>query len=114
MLNSIKLQSRTGRIILFFLAFSLLFLGFYRNQWNMARPKKFSVFQKDVEAYVIARMVISRQSGVFSNGGLLGWGDVNPADVNEADYQHQYDTYFDDLSFKSYWAKESHPGFQGF
>ena len=113
MLNSIKIQPQTGRIVLFVLAFSLLFLDFYRNQWQMARPKKFSVFQKDVESYVIARLVLSRQSGAFSNGGLLGWGDVNPEDVNEADYQHQYDVYLNNLSFESYLAKESHPGFQG-
>jgi len=111
--NSIKVQLKTGQMVLFVLALSLLFLGFYRNQWQMARPKKFSVFQKDVESYVIGRMVLTRQSGIFSKGGLLGWGDVNPNDVNESDYQHQYDTYFDGLSFESYLTKESHPGFQG-
>jgi len=113
MLNSIKIQPQTGRIVLFVLAFSLLFLGFYRNQWQMARPKKFSVFQKDVESYVIGRMVLTRQSGIFSKGGLLGWGDVNPDDVNEADYQYQYDAYFERLAFESYLTKDSHPGFQG-
>jgi hypothetical protein len=100
-------------MVFLILAFSMLFLGFYRNQWQMARPKKFSVFQKDVESYVIARIVLTRQSGLFSKGGLLGWGDVNPVDVNESDYQHQYDAYFDGLAFDSYLTKESHPGFQG-
>lgn len=99
--------------IFIILAFSFLFLGFYRNQWQVVRDKKFSLFEKDVEAYVIARMVLTRQSGLFSNGGLLGWGDVNPSNVNEDDYQHQYDTYLKDSSFQTYWAKESHPGFQG-
>ena len=104
---------KTGSIILFLLSFSMMFLGFYRNQWHAVRPKKFSTFQKDVEAYVIARMVLSRQSGIFSEGGLLGWGDVNPDDVNEEDYQRQYEIYLDGLSFETYWAKESNPGFQG-
>lgn len=104
---------RTGLIILFILSFSLMFFGFYRNQWHAARPKKFSTFQKDVEAYVIARMVLSRQSGILSNGGLLGWGDVIKDDVHEEDYQRQYEIYFDGLSFRTYWAKESNPGFQG-
>ena len=90
-----------------------MFLGFYRNQWLAARPKKFSTFQKDTEAYVIARMVLSRQSGVFSDGGLLGWGDVIQTNVHEEDYQRQYEVYFDGLSFKTYWVKESNPGFQG-
>lgn len=101
------------RIILFLLAFLLLFLGFYRNQWNVVRDKKFSLFQKDVEAYVIARLVLTRQSGLLAYGGLLGWGDVDPADVNEDDYQYQYDMYLTGGSFQSYLAKESHPGFQG-
>lgn len=109
----VKPPSRLGPILFFFLAVSLLFLGFYRNQWQTVRPKKFSSFQRDVEGYVIARMVLTRQSGLLSNGGLLGWGDVNPEDVNEDDYQHQYDTYLNGLSFQTYWAKNSHPGFQG-
>jgi len=98
------------------LACILLFLGFYRDQWQMARPKKFSSFQKDVEAYVIGRLVLSREQGIFSNGGLLGWGDVDGTkmnDIGDKDYQHQYDTYLNGLSFNSYLAKESHPGFQG-
>src|SRR5262245_30602216 len=105
----IRRSTQAGLFMLFFLSFSLLFLGFYRNQWQMARPKKFSVFQKDVESYVIARMVLTRQSGIFSRGGLLGWGDVNPDDVNDADYQHQYDAYFEGLAFNSYLVKGSHP-----
>lgn len=99
--------------ILFVLAFSFLFLGFYRDQWQVVRQKKFSLFQKDVEAYVIARMVLTRQSGLLSNGGLLGWGDVNLADVNEDDYQNQYDAYLKGSSFQTYWTKKTHPGFQG-
>jgi hypothetical protein len=95
------------------LAFTGMFLGFHRNQWDMARPKKFSTFQKDVEAYVIGRLVLTRESGVFASGGLLGWGDVNPSDINDEDYQYQYDAYLTGLSFQTYLPKESHPGFQG-
>ncbi len=82
----------------------------------MARPKKFSSFEKDVESYILARMVVTRQSGLFSYGGLLGWGDVDPAhyqDISDSDYSHQYDTYLSDSSFQNYWPKESNPGFQG-
>ena len=113
MTDKLKIQPKTGRIILFILASSLLFLGFYRNQWQMARPKKFSSFQKDVESYVMARMVLTRQSGLFSQGGLPGWGDVDPENINELDHEHQYDAYFEGLTFDSYWVKKSHPGFQG-
>lgn len=62
------------RFLFLLLASSLLFLGYYRNQWQAARPKKFNTFQKDVESYILARMVISRQSGLLSYGGPLGWG----------------------------------------
>jgi hypothetical protein len=98
------------------LSFLLLFLGFHRNQWQMARPKKFSSFQKDVESYVLARMVVTRQSGLLAYGGLPGWGDVDPlnyTEISDADYDHQYETYLNGATFQSYWAKKSNPGFQG-
>jgi len=79
----------------------------------MVGQKKFSLFQKGVEAYVVARMVLSRQDGLLSNGGLLGWGDVDISDVHEEDYQNQYDIYLKGQSFQTYSIKKSHPGFQG-
>lgn len=102
--------------LFFLLASSLLFLGFYRNQWQAARPKKFDVFQNDVESYILARMVVSRQNGLFSYGGLSGWGDVDPErfmDIGDTDYTHQVDTYLERLSFTTYWPKKSNSGFQG-
>ena len=104
---------RVGLYIFFILSLSLMFLGFYRNQWHAARPKRFSTFQKDVEGYVLARIMLSRQSGIFSEGGLLGWMDVDPQDVNQDDYENQYDIYLNDLTFTTYWPKKSHSGFQG-
>jgi len=101
-----------GSILIFILAFIFLFLGFYQNQWQMVPKGKFDFFQNDVEAYVIARMVLTRQSGLLSYGGLLGWGNINPKDVNEVDYENQYDIYLKNLSFQTYWPKKSHPGFQ--
>lgn len=113
MFGSRKIKLSSFQIILLLLAFSGLFLGFYRNQWQVVHPKKFSLFQKDVESYVIARMAQTRQNGVLSHGGLLGWGDIDPSDINEDDYQHQFDVYLKEYSFQSYWTKRSHPGFQG-
>ncbi len=112
----IAIREKVLPCLFFLLAFNLLFLGFYRNQWEMARPKKFSAFQNDVESYILARMVVTRQSGLLSYGGLPGWGDVDPehfTDIEDADYVHQYVTYMDRSSFRSYWPKESNPGFHG-
>lgn len=95
------------------LAFGALFPGLYRNQWQMARPKKFISFQRDTESYILARMVQARQHGLLAAGGLLGWGDLQSSKITDADYLHQYDAYLTGASFTSYTVKQSNPGFQG-
>ena len=62
----------------------VLFLGFYRNEWSVVREKRFREFQLDSESLVIARMVESRQHGILSQNGLLGWGDADPNDLNQS------------------------------
>ena len=91
----------------------LLFLGFYRNQWNVVREKKFKEFQQDSESLVIARMVELRQYGLLAQNGLLGWGDVNPKDLNQVDYDHQYDIFLSAGRFSSYSLYKSTSGLQG-
>ncbi len=95
------------------LAAALLFLGFYHNTWRAVRPGKFKNFQLDSESLVIARMVESRQHGVLSQNGLRGWGDANPANLNESDYTHQYDVYLSGQQFQTYSLYKSVSGFQG-
>jgi hypothetical protein len=97
---------------LFLLSTALLFLGFYRNQWNVVREKKFKEFQLDSESLVIARMVQSRQHGLLADNGLLGWGDANPLDLNASDYAHQYDVYLSGQSFETYSLYKSASGAQ--
>ncbi len=99
-------------ILLFLLSAGLMFLGFYRDQWNVVREKKFKNFQTDSESLVMGRMVESRQNGIFSRGGLLGWGDANPLDLNEADYVHQYDAYLAGQVFQTYSVYKSQVGLQ--
>lgn len=105
-------KDKVAALFLFVLTTILLFLGFYRNQWQSINNKKFRLFQKDSESYVVARMSIARQDGFLSHGGLLGWGDIDPENINETDYDHQFDIYLNSKTFVSYWAKQSHPGFQ--
>ncbi len=92
---------------------ALLFLGLYRNQWNVVREKKFKNFETDSESLVIARLTESRQSGLLFDNGLLGWGDANPLDLNQQDYTHQYDVYLSGGSFESYSLYKSVSGTQG-
>lgn len=89
-----------------------LFLGFYRNQWGVVREKRFKEFQLDSESLVIARMVESRQHGILSQNGLMGWGDVDPNDLNQSDYNHQYDVFLADGQFTTYSLYKSASGAQ--
>ena len=97
---------------MFLLSALLLFLGFYRNQWNVVREKKFKEFQLDSESLVIARMVQSRQHGLLAQNALLGWGDVNPLDLNASDYTHQYDVFLSGRAFTTYSLYKSASGSQ--
>lgn len=105
--------SRWLRVGALLLSTLVLFLGFYRNQWEVVREKKFKQFQLDSESLVIARMVESRQHGIASENGLLGWGDADPLDLNESDYQHQYDVYLSGGTFQSFALYKSVSGLQG-
>jgi len=99
---------------LFFLLCALvsIFLGLYRNQWNVVREKKFKQFQTDSESLVIARLVETRQNGIFAENGLLGWGDADPLTLRDSDYQHQYDIYLAGQNFQNYSLYKSISGFQ--
>jgi hypothetical protein len=99
---------------LFFVSVSLLALGFDHNAWDVVREKKFETFQNDSESLVLARMVASRQYGLTSYGALMGWGDSDPLNLHDSDYQHQYDVYFAGGDFQAYSVYKSQTGFQAF
>src|SRR5271157_135701 len=92
----------------------LLALGFDHNAWGVVGEKKFETFQNDSESLVMARMVASRQYGLTSYGALMGWGDADPLNLKDKDYQHQYDVYFDGGDFQVYSVYKSQTGFQAF
>lgn len=107
-----SIQQSLPYILFFLLCLVVLFLGFYRNQWEAARSKKFSTLDKSSEGFVMGRLVQSRQEGIFSKAGLLGMGDVDPSNMKEADSDYQYDTYFNGGTFSSYFIYRSQSGFQ--
>lgn len=92
----------------------LLALGFDHNAWGVVREKKFETFQNDSESLVLGRLVASRQYGLTSYGALMGWGDADPLNLNQSDYQHQYDVYFTNGQFQIYSVYKSQTGFQAF
>ncbi|HUI88548.1 MAG TPA: hypothetical protein VLX61_07455 [Anaerolineales bacterium] len=92
----------------------LLALGFDHNAWGVVREKKFETFQNDSESLVMARMVASREYGLASYGALMGWGDADPLNLHDSDYQHQYDVYLAGGDFQIYSVYKSQTGFQAF
>ena len=105
------LSGRRGALV-FLLVVLLLTLGFYRNQWHAAGRKWFYDWKTNSDVMVLARLVWSRQAGVFAAGGLLGLGDGEWPMTPELG-AHQYDTYLNGGAFETYWTYNSVIGAQG-
>ena len=94
----------------------LLFFGFYTNLWYVAEQQWFATHQKDTEAHIMGRMVKSRQDGIFSAGGLNGWGTAKSTDaewIPSTALGPQYTAYLYKLSFEKFSTYNSQPGGQG-
>ena len=94
----------------------LLFFGFYTNLWHVAEQQWFATHQKDTEAHIMGRMVKSRQDGIFSAGGLNGWGTAKSTDaewIPSTALGPQYTAYLYNLSFEKFSTYNSQPGGQG-
>lgn len=104
----------SGRRIVpvFLLAVLLLTLGFYRNQWQAAGRKWFYDWKVSSDVMLVARLVWSRQAGVWADGALLGLGD-GQWPMNAELGAHQYDAYLNNGQFRTYWTYNSVIGAQG-
>jgi len=111
---------------LFICSFSILslFFGFFTNYWQIAEQQWFDNFQRDSESLIIGRMVKSRQDGIFSAGGLLGFGSVNAIPIDYFDrpfsgcssaicWTYQYLAYTKGLPFGAYTTYNSQIGGEG-
>lgn len=58
------------------LSLYLMFRGFQGNTWQVAADEWFWSHQRDMESFVLGRIVATRQWGLFSYGGLTGWGNT--------------------------------------
>jgi hypothetical protein len=92
-----------------------LFFGFYGNSWGVADHEWFLKHARHDESMILGRLVKSRQDGVFSDGGLVGFGGLEDSPPQWADepFDFQYTAYFEGLTFASYWTYDSQPGGQG-
>ncbi len=94
----------------------LLFFGFFSNTWRVADQNWFDTHQKDTESHIMGRMVKSRQDGIFSAGGLNGWGTAKSTDaewIPPTERTPQYTAYLHNLSFEKFSTYNSQPGGQG-
>lgn len=94
----------------------ILFLGFYTNLWHVAEQNWFDNHQKDTESHIMGRMVKSYQDGIFSSGGLNGWGTAKITDeewIPPTERTPQYTAYLHNLSFENFTTYNSQPGGQG-
>ncbi|MBK9927842.1 MAG: hypothetical protein IPP66_21425 [Anaerolineales bacterium] len=101
------------KIVYFLVVTSLFVLGFYQNEWQAISDDEV-VYRRDVsEIYIMGRLVKSRQSGIFSAGGLLGIGDVAVGGYERRVIENQNRKYNKGTDFSKFWTYKSHPGFQG-
>ena len=65
-------------IHMFFLSLSII-LGLLYQLLGDSHQHWFDSYQRDTESLIIGRMVKSGQDGILSDGGLTGFGNINPA-----------------------------------
>ena len=115
-MRSKRSPSQTLKALLIcFLSVLSLFLGFFTNCWRVADQQWFDNHQRDMESFIVGRMVKSRQDGIFSSGGLTGFGSLEATQVNYFDdpCSNQYLAYTNGLPFGTYTTYNSQIGGQG-
>jgi len=100
--------------LFFFFITILLTSSFFENRWHVVETEEYAQWQRGWESLLIARLVKSRQDGMFSAGGLTGIGDVTEWDLGNRTIAHQYEIYENGGEFRTYLPYKSFPGFQGF
>ncbi len=98
-----------------------LFWGFLGNGWHVVDQGRFDRHEQDAVAVLLGRLVKTRQDGLFSAGGLNGWGvhervgSLNSDGwIGRASADAQYHAYLDGGRFENYRAYLSQPGGQSF
>lgn len=110
-----KISDGVKGFLLCVLAGFSLFLSFFMNYGGIAEQSWFETHQVDSESYIIGRMVQSQQQGIFSSGGLPGFGsfDATPVRAIDQPFAYQYQAYMHHLPFVTYTTTHSQIGGQG-
>ncbi len=106
---------RYGAPVFFLVSAILLFLGFSGNAWRAAEQVFFDNHQIVMESFIVGRIVKSAGDGLLSSGGLAGLvgpADV-PPDIENANYEFQYQAYRQSLPYQSFSPYKSQIGGQG-
>jgi hypothetical protein len=94
-----KFRAMLKPLILFLSIVIILTLGFINNSWGTVGKKWFIDWRMVKDAPFIGRLVQSKQGGILSYAGLLGWGDRSKFDNDWELVLHQYDVYLASGSF---------------
>jgi hypothetical protein len=105
------MHKKTIRVIVYVTALTVLTLGFYHNTWKVADSTWFEGFADGTESFIIGRLAKSRQTGVFSEGGLIGREVKIPAGKHQ--FSYQYELYYNDIPIQKYRPYRSNPAIQG-
>ncbi|MBN1439140.1 MAG: hypothetical protein JW929_07010 [Anaerolineales bacterium] len=106
---------RLGAFAFLFASIVCLFLGFYLNFWGVVESGFFEDHQIVMESFIVGRILKTERDGLFSAGGLPGLSgpDETPPDIENANYQFQYQAYRDSLPIRSFTPYLSQNGMQG-
>ena len=116
LLNHLSQPEFIKKIAIWVVSTVFLFCGFYTNLWRVVEQNWFDDHQKDTESHIMGRMVKSHQDGIFSAGGLNGWGTAKITDaewIPPTERPPQYTAYLHNLTFEKFSTYNSQPGGQG-
>ena len=106
-------RTRLISVLVFGLSTLLLLPNFYRNEWAAVDSAYYTDWQSRYDRLVVARLVKTRQDGFFSAGGLMGLGDETAMGYQSKTTNHQFNSYFQQRTFQSYFIYKSNPAIQG-
>ena len=103
------------RLVFSAVALLVMTLGFGWNTFRVADQGMFEGHNNDMESYVVGRLVQSRDRGIFSSGGLTGFGNTEAPLLTYADnpFPLQFNAFNDGATFASFSPYLSQIGGQG-